>query len=50
LKVVSDALNKVAFHDDAQIASSQIHKLYTDDAPRVVIILSEVEAQSQGAT
>lgn len=37
-KIVSDALNKVAYHDDAQIVDSQIRKFYSDN-PRVEILI-----------
>lgn len=37
-KIVSDALNNVAYHDDAQIVDTQIRKFYSDN-PRVEITI-----------
>lgn len=37
-KIVADALNKVAYYDDAQIVDSQIRKFYSDN-PRVEILI-----------
>ena len=37
-KIVADALNKVAYYDDAQIVDSQIRKFFSDN-PRVEIII-----------
>ncbi len=37
-KIVSDALNNVAYHDDAQIVDTQIWKFYSDN-PRVEITI-----------
>lgn len=37
-KVVADALNKVAYHDDAQIVDSQTRKFYSEN-PRVEILI-----------
>ena len=39
-KVVADACNHVAYHDDAQIVDGQIRKFYSDH-PRVVITIQE---------
>ena len=35
-----DAINKIAFHDDAQIVDAQVWKFYSDD-PRLVITIQE---------
>ncbi len=40
-KIVADALNKVAFYDDAQIVDSQIRKFYSDN-PRVEITILHI--------
>lgn len=37
-KIVADALNKIAYYDDAQIVDSQIRKFYSD-RPRVEILI-----------
>ena len=41
-KVVCDALNGVAYHDDAQIVRGLVEKLYDKD-PGVDVIIGEVE-------
>lgn len=35
-KIICDALNKVAFHDDAQIVDGRVIKVYSDQ-PRVIV-------------
>ncbi len=40
-KIVSDALNKLAYNDDSQIVTAYIEKWYSDQ-PRVEIYISEV--------
>jgi len=40
-KIVSDALNHVAYHDDAQIVDTQVRKFYSDN-PRVEITILHV--------
>lgn len=42
-KICLDALNGIAYHDDAQIVELQVTKLYGDE-PRVVVWLAVVEA------
>lgn len=37
-KIVADALNKIAYHDDAQIVDSQTRKFHSDN-PRVEILI-----------
>lgn len=37
-KIVADALNKIAYYDDAQIVDSQTRKFYSDK-PRVEILI-----------
>ena len=39
-KVVCDALNGIAYYDDAQIVDAQVRKFY-DDEPRVVVTIQE---------
>lgn len=39
-KLVSDALNKVAYYDDAQVTDALVKKYYSD-IPRVEIIIKE---------
>lgn len=41
LKVVGDALNGLAYYDDSQIVSCEVHKYYSDN-PRLEISLFEV--------
>ena len=40
-KVVCDALNGIAYYDDAQVVDAQVRKFY-DDNPRVVVTIREV--------
>lgn len=42
-KIVLDALNGIAYHDDAQIVELQVTKLYSDE-PRVMVWLAVIEA------
>lgn len=39
-KVICDALNKIAYRDDAQIVDAQVRKFYSDE-PRVVVRIQE---------
>ena len=41
LKAVEDALNNVAYHDDAQIVDTQVRKFFSEE-PRVVVILQQI--------
>lgn len=41
LKIVADALNKIAYHDDAQIVEATVRKMYADE-PRAVVEIEEV--------
>lgn len=41
LKIIADALNKIAYNDDSQIVYAKIEKLYSD-APRVEVVLFEL--------
>ena len=40
-KITADALNGLAYHDDAQVVDSMIRKFYSDN-PRVEILITEV--------
>ena len=40
-KVVSDALNEIAYKDDKQIVDGLVRKFYSEE-PRVVVIIQEV--------
>lgn len=40
-KVVADALNELAYHDDSQIVDGSIKKYYSDD-PRVEVYIEEI--------
>ena len=39
-KVVCDALNNIAYHDDKQVVDGQVRKFYSDN-PRVVVTIQE---------
>jgi len=41
LKVVADALNQIAYRDDAQIVDAQIRKYY-GEAPRLIITIQQI--------
>ncbi|MBQ7445956.1 MAG: RusA family crossover junction endodeoxyribonuclease [Clostridia bacterium] len=42
-KIVTDALNGIAWHDDAQIVDARVTKRYTADKPRVEITIRKGE-------
>lgn len=42
-KVVCDALNGVAYHDDTQIVKLVVNKAYTDSEPKVVVTMGLYE-------
>lgn len=42
-KIVTDALNGIAWHDDAQIVKAEVRKLYTATVPRVEITIRKGE-------
>lgn len=44
-KIVLDALNKLAYRDDAQIVDCIIRKWYTDD-PRVTVTIREATVKN----
>ena len=39
VKVICDALNGIAYHDDKQVVKLEVRKLYTEDEPKVVVAL-----------
>lgn len=41
-KIICDALNGIAYADDAQIVEATISKIFTDSAPRIEVELSEI--------
>ena len=42
-KIICDALNEVAYRDDAQVVNLRVMKRYTTDEPRVVVTIKEVK-------
>lgn len=42
IKIIADALNKIAYHDDTQIVDCQVRKFYSDD-PRVEVRILEIK-------
>lgn len=38
-KVICDALNGVAYHDDTQVVKLTVRKAYTEDEPKVVVAM-----------
>lgn len=45
-KIITDALNGLAYEDDKQIVDARVVKLYSDQ-PRVEIILEEIEVTEE---
>lgn len=41
-KIVCDALNDIAYHDDKQVVDAQVRKFYSDN-PKVVVTIREAE-------
>ena len=41
-KVICDALNGIAYGDDTQIVRLSVEKVYTDEQPRVQVLIEEV--------
>ena len=41
-KVICDALNGIAYGDDTQIVRLSVEKVYTDEPPRVQVLIEEV--------
>ena len=46
-KIICDALNGVAYADDAQIVKMRVDKVYTSGAERVAVWISEVEGLNE---
>lgn len=42
VKLVCDALNGWAYHDDSQVVSASVLKVYADEGPHTVVTLAEV--------
>lgn len=42
IKIIADALNKIAYHDDTQIVDCQVRKFYSDD-PKVEVRILEIK-------
>lgn len=45
VKIIADALNKIAYRDDTQIVDCQCRKFYSDD-PRVEVSIKTVEPEA----
>ena len=45
-KIISDSLNKIAYHDDAQIVSAHVIKLYSTE-PRVVVVIRKINESEE---
>jgi Holliday junction resolvase RusA-like endonuclease len=43
LKIIADALNKIAYDDDAQIVRATVEKHYSEN-PRVVVEINEIKS------
>lgn len=41
VKIIADALNKLAYHDDTQIVDCQVRKFYSE-VPRVTVKISQI--------
>ena len=48
-KTIADSLNKIAYHDDAQIVDGMVRKFYSDN-PRVEVKICEAEGYSPKLT
>lgn len=46
VKAILDALNEIAYHDDAQVVDCIVSKFF-DDAPRVVITIGEIRTDME---
>ena len=42
-KMICDALNGLAYKDDAQVVTLRVHKFYTDELPRVMVRIIGLE-------
>ena len=41
-KIICDALNGIAYHDDKQVVDAQVRKFYSDQ-PRVIVTIQEAQ-------
>lgn len=46
-KVVCDALNKLAYHDDSQIISLRLNKYYTKNEPKIIIGIDQFKKEKE---
>jgi len=46
VKIIADSLNKLAYHDDAQIVSADVRKYYSDK-PRVEVTIENVQERNK---
>ena len=46
IKIIADALNNVAYHDDTQIVDCQVRKFYSEN-PRVEVTIKVVEGEEK---
>lgn len=44
IKIIADALNKIAYRDDTQIVDCQVRKFYSDN-PRVEVLILDIKKQ-----
>lgn len=42
IKTICDSLNKIAYHDDAQVVDVVLHKYYSDE-PHTRVVIAELE-------
>ena len=42
-KVICDALNGVAYGDDTQVVNLNVKKRYTDEEPKVIVHIEQLE-------
>ena len=43
VKVICDALNGVAYHDDTQVVKLEVRKVFTEDEPKVAVALGKFD-------
>ena len=42
LKIVCDALNGLAYHDDSQIVTAKVRKVYAESSPRTEVLMTQI--------
>lgn len=47
IKIIADSLNKIAYHDDAQIVDTMVRKFYSEN-PRVEISIQNIGGENNG--